>query len=231
VSDDLPTSHKGKIGSLPAHLREEVNRRLHDGQTAREICDWLNAEPRVLEILDQRWNEQPITAQNLSEWRAGGYKIWLKSRERSENLRALSEWAADFTERVSPVKLAKGAQAIVAGRLLEVLEESEEDQSLALTEILDQITKSVDRTAKNEIARDKLDLQKDQHALREQEYALAREKFEVQTVEQFLKWQGTKEAQAIVESGKPKEVQTQDLLRLFFGRAMDAPADGEEGHE
>lgn len=228
MPDDLPTSHKGKIGSLPAQIREEVNRRLHDGVIAREICDWLNAEPRVLEILDERWNEQPITPQNLSEWRGGGYQIWLKSRERSENLRALSEWAADFTERVSPVALAKGAQAIAAGQLLEVLEAADENQSLAIVDVLDQITKSVDRTHKNEIAREKLDLQKDQHHLREKEHALSREKFEVQTVEQFLKWQGSKEARAIAESSQPKQVKTAELLRMFFGRAMDAP-DGEEG--
>lgn len=221
MSSDLPTSHKGKIGSLPAHLREEVCRRLHDGQPAREICDWLNTHPRVLEILDQRWNEQPVTPQNLSEWRGGGYQIWLKARERGEHLRHLSEWAAEFTGRVSPERLAKGAQAIVAGQLLEVLEAADEGQTLALTDILDQVTKSVDRTHKNEIARDKLGLQKDQHALREKEVALAREKFELQTVEQFLKWQGTKEARAIVESKQPKSVQTQRLLKLFFGRAME----------
>lgn len=230
MPDDLPSSHKGKIGSLPAHLREEVNRRLHDGVIAREICDWLHGQDRVQEILADRWEGQPITPQNLSEWRAGGFQIWLRSRERSENLRALSEWAADFTERVSPTKLAKGAQAIAAGQLLEVLETAEENQTLALVEVLDQITKSVDRTHKNEIAREKLDLQKDQHQLREKEHALSREKFEVQTVEQFLKWQGSKEARAIVESGKPQQVQTQELLKLFFGRAMDA-TDGEEGME
>jgi len=219
VPDDLPTSHKGKIGSLPAHLREEVNRRLHDGQNGREICDWLNAHPRVLEILDERWNEQPVSPQNLSEWRNGGFQIWLKSRERGEHLRTLAEWAADFTERVSPAALAKGAQAIAAGQLLEVLESADEAQTLALTDVLDQVTKSVDRTHKNEIARDKLDLQKEQHALQAKQHELNREKFERQTVEQFLKWQGTKEARAIVESGRPKQVQTQELLRLFFGRS------------
>ncbi len=204
-------------------------RRIHDGETYRDICDWLNALPRVLEILDERWNEQPVSPQNLSEWKSGGYQVWLKARERSEHLRARSEWASDFVERVSPVKLAKGAQAIAAGQLLDALEAADENQTLALTEIIDALTKSVDRTHKNEIAREKLELQRDQHALREQEHALARERFEVQTVEQFLKWQGTKEARAIVESNAPKTVQTQQLLELFFGRkAMGGTDAGKE---
>ena len=218
MSENLPSSHKGKIGSLPAHLREEVNRRLHDGKTGKDICDWLNTLPEVLAILDERWAEQPITPQNLSEWRSGGYQIWMKSREKGNHLRTLTEWAYSLTDKVVVGKLTHAAQSVMAGNLLEVIETMDAEESLALIKALNGVTLSVDRTQKNEIAKSKLDLTKRQIDLRKEEVALNREKFESQTVELFMKWQGTKEARAILESGKPKHVQTENLVQLFWGR-------------
>lgn len=222
MSDDLPTSHKGKIGSLPAHLREEVNRRLHDGKTGKEICDWLNTLPEVLAILDERWAEQPITPQNLSEWKAGGYQIWLRSREKGEHLRRLTDWAYTLTDKVVVEKLTGAAQAIMAGNLLEVMETMNSEEAMGLIEALAGVTLSVDRTQKNEIARSKLELTREQIRIRKEEAALNREKFEVLAVKKFMEWQGTPEARAIVESGKPKRVQTQELLELFWGRAPES---------
>jgi len=227
MSDDsLPTSHKGKIGSLPAALREEVNRRLHDGQVGREICEWLNGLPEVLVILDERWAEQPITPQNLSEWKSGGYQIWLRNRQKGEHLRKLTDWAYTLTDQVSVEKLTGAAQAIMAGNLLEVMETMDSEEAMGLIEALAGVTLSVDRTQKNEIARSKLELTKEQIALRKQEVALSREKFEVLAVTKFLEWQGTPEARAIIESGKPQRVQTQELLKLFWGTAPDAKVEG-----
>lgn len=224
--DNLPTSHKGKIGSLPATLREEVNRRLHDGVVGREICDWLNSLPEVLVILDERWAEQPITPQNLSEWKAGGYQIWLRNRQKGEHLRKLTDWAYTLTDQVAVEKLTGAAQAIMAGNLLEVMETMDSEEAMGLIEALAGVTLSVDRTQKNEIARSKLELTKEQVALRRQEVALNREKFELLTVQKFLEWQGTPEARAIIESGKTQQVQTQELLNLFWGPAPDAKKEG-----
>lgn len=218
--DNLPTSHKGKIGSLPAHLREEVNRRLHDGRTGREICDWLNALPEVLIILDERWGEQPITAQNLSEWKGGGYQIWLRNREKSEHLRRLTDWAYSLTDQVAVEKLTGAAQAIMAGNLLEVMETMDSEEAMGLIDALAGVTLSVDRTQKNEIARSKLELTREQIRIRKEEAALNREKFEVIAVRQFLKWQGSEEAKAIIESGKPQRVQAEQLRQLFFSSMM-----------
>ena len=221
MSESLPSSHKGKIGSLPAHLREEVNRRLHDGKTGREICDWLNSVPEVLVILDERWGEQPITPQNLSEWKAGGYQIWLRNREKGEHLRKLTDWAYTLTDQVAVEKLTGAAQAIMAGNLLEVMETMDSEEAMGLIEALAGVTLSVDRTQKNEIARSKLELTREQIRIRREEAALNREKFEVLAVKKFLEWQGSEEAKTIIESGKPHRVQAEQLRQLFFGSMME----------
>lgn len=227
MSQSLPSSHKGKIGSLPASIREEVNRQLHDGKTGRDICDWLNSEPTVLVILDERWAEQPITPQNLSEWKAGGYQIWLRNREKGEHLRKLTDWAYTLTDQVAVEKLTGAAQAIMAGNLLEVMETMDSEEAMGLIEALAGVTLSVDRTQKNEIARSKLELSREQIQIRKDEAALNREKFEVLAVKKFLEWQGTPEARAIIDSGKPQRVQTQELLKLFWGTAPDAEGAGD----
>ena len=49
---------KGKIGRLPLALREQVNRRLHDGQTAKSIADWLNGLPEVQTILAEQFHRK-----------------------------------------------------------------------------------------------------------------------------------------------------------------------------
>lgn len=221
MNEDLPSSHKGKIGSLPASIREEVNRRLHDGQTAAEICDWLNAEEAVLKILDEKWNEQPISPQNLSEWRKGGFQIYLRNRSRAEHLKTLTDRSISLVDSVAVGKLTGAAQRIVAGQFLDLLESVDEGDAIGLIEALGELTRSIDRTEKNEIARTKLSLNERQVEQRQAELELNREKFEVTTVTQFLRWQGSKEAQAILDSGKPQHVQAEQLRQLFFGSMME----------
>ena len=41
----------GKIARLPRQVRDELNRRLRDGQKGSQLAAWLNALPKVLSIL------------------------------------------------------------------------------------------------------------------------------------------------------------------------------------
>src|SRR5713101_7111978 len=40
-------SHKGKIARLPLAIREQLNRRLQDGEIGRDLVVWLNSAPAV----------------------------------------------------------------------------------------------------------------------------------------------------------------------------------------
>jgi hypothetical protein len=51
--------------------------RLDDGQEADEILPWLNALPEVQEAIAKHFDGVPISPQNLSAWRQGGFQEWL----------------------------------------------------------------------------------------------------------------------------------------------------------
>jgi hypothetical protein len=74
-------THQGKIGRLPKTLRDQVNRRLENGEKGRSIVAWLNSLPEVQAILAAHFEGKPVREQNLSEWRKRGYRQWLLRRE------------------------------------------------------------------------------------------------------------------------------------------------------
>ena len=113
-------SRRGKIASLPEPLRDEVNRRLADGQTARSIATWLNAIPEVTAVLKERFNNEPLSDSNLSEWRLGGYQDWLDRRDRLELVRGLCTESTDLAA-ASPAPPTPGASLLAAAKLFQAL--------------------------------------------------------------------------------------------------------------
>jgi len=81
----------GKIARLPLALREELNRRLQNGELSPALLPWLNQLPEVQALLAQFFAGRPISRQNLSEWRLGGYRDWLKLQERQLLIRRIAE--------------------------------------------------------------------------------------------------------------------------------------------
>jgi hypothetical protein len=71
------TQRRGKIARLPRSVRDQLNIRLDDGQEADQILPWLNDLPEVRQIITERFDGAPISAQNLSAWRQGGFQEWL----------------------------------------------------------------------------------------------------------------------------------------------------------
>src|ERR1700722_4971885 len=66
----------GKIANLPEHIRDELNWRINDGDEGKELVDWLNAKPEVVEVVTKLFDGKPISEQNLSLWRTHGYLRW-----------------------------------------------------------------------------------------------------------------------------------------------------------
>ena len=84
---------QGKISRLPESIREEINRRLYDGHTGRQVAKRLNTLPEVQELLTskfQRLKVKKIREQNVSAWRQSAYAEWLRAREEAELRSALS---------------------------------------------------------------------------------------------------------------------------------------------
>jgi hypothetical protein len=87
----MNTTRVGKIARLPKTIREELNRRLENGELAKTILAWLNQLPEVQKLITDQFGGHPIRAQNISQWRAGGYLDW----QRHQLLREQTRWTAE----------------------------------------------------------------------------------------------------------------------------------------
>ena len=110
----------GKIARLPQSIREDLNRRLEDGQEGGELLEWLHSLPAAKAVLHAKFGGRPISKQNLSEWRQGGFRAWQRAQERhalvrewTENDGELTAASAgrDFGATFSRLLLAELAQA------------------------------------------------------------------------------------------------------------------------
>lgn len=88
----------GKIARLPLAIREQLNRLLLDGRWGKDILPWINSQPEVRAILDAIYGGEPVSKQNLSNWRQGGYRDWLAQQQALEAVRLLGANAKELDE-------------------------------------------------------------------------------------------------------------------------------------
>lgn len=93
-----PMTRTGKIARLPRETREKLNRKLRDGRQGGQLIPWLNSLPQVKAVLDKDFEGYPITKQNLSEWRLGGYREWLTQQEIVSRARSLAGDAREIID-------------------------------------------------------------------------------------------------------------------------------------
>ena len=60
-------TRNGKIARLPLAVRQELNRRLDEGEQGKKLVAWLNSLPEVQAIMTAEFGGKPITEQNLVE--------------------------------------------------------------------------------------------------------------------------------------------------------------------
>ncbi len=87
----MEPTRRGKIARLPRAIREELNHRLDEGDPQKDLVGWLNSLPEVKSVLQAQFEGKAITAQNLSEWKQGGYRDWRAQLEALEIARCLRE--------------------------------------------------------------------------------------------------------------------------------------------
>jgi hypothetical protein len=109
-------TRRGKIARLPQPIREQVNRRLENGDEGKQIVEWLNGLPKVQAVMAAQFDGQPVNETNLSNWRLGGYQDWLEHQEALEATRQLAENAADI-RRESGGDLAGKLAVVLTARL------------------------------------------------------------------------------------------------------------------
>jgi hypothetical protein len=89
-------TRNGKIARLPRAVRQELNRRLDDGEQGKKLVIWLNALPEVQAVMAAEFGGKPVREQNLSEWRQRGYPDWVAQQEALEIAERLGEDAAQW---------------------------------------------------------------------------------------------------------------------------------------
>ncbi|HPA21474.1 MAG TPA: hypothetical protein PLU30_27280 [Verrucomicrobiae bacterium] len=202
-------ARRGKIAHLSHALRVKVNQKILDGVPARETIAWLNGLPEVRAVLKEYFRGAPIDDDNFSQWVKGGFRDWEKKQERVENIRRLSDYSLSLGQAAGG-DITAGPAAIAGGRILEAFESAKAEEIEGLIESLSSL-----RSA--ELAARKLSIDERRLDAKEREIQLAEQKFQTATVEQFMKWAGTAAAQAILDNGKPRDVQVKELRTLFFG--------------
>jgi hypothetical protein len=215
---DLPTTSKGKIARLTARLREAVNRRLHDGETAGQILPWLNAQPDAIKMAEIHFSGELITPQNLSAWRQGGFQRWLQDLDETENTKTLAAFAAKLASAAGG-DMAAGAKAIAAGKILSRLQSLGDDADM---ETLLALTKATQSLHSADLDTKKLAQTERALVQKQQALDLLESKFELETSKKFLDWYADERAKRIAESAEPKDVKMDQLRLLLFGKAPEA---------
>src|SRR5437667_1518553 len=116
-------TRNGKIARLPREVRNQLNRRLQDGELQTRLVEWLNSLPEVETVLKAEFDRRPVNEQNLSEWKNGGYKDWQLQREAIELVRHMDA-DSDELNQASKVRLTDllaqrlAARYVVAAKAL-----------------------------------------------------------------------------------------------------------------
>ncbi|HWX18569.1 MAG TPA: hypothetical protein VN578_01560 [Candidatus Binatia bacterium] len=66
----------GKISRLPGEIRDQLNRRLANGEPADTLLPWLNGLPEVQAVINDQFAGLPVNEQNLSDYRKRGFRRW-----------------------------------------------------------------------------------------------------------------------------------------------------------
>ena len=166
-------TRNGKIARLPLEIREQLNTRLADGEPGNRLVEWLNANPAVTKILREQFAGRPMTENNLSEWRAGGYEEWLLLRSFLDEARVLSENAGQVagagatSEHLHLVLIAHHAHLL---RNLEITPEAaftkKVDALKKLTASIMNMRRAETQEARVQLQRERLDLQREKHSLK-----------------------------------------------------------------
>lgn len=214
-------ANPGKIGSLPAEIRAEVNQRLYAGQRASQIIAWLHQQEVVLGILDRHYGEEPISAQNISNWKNSedGYQRFLARRENLQNIKQLTEYSLKLADQGRDLFAA--SSSILGGQLLEIFEsvdvQTQKDLLKTDPTILLKLVQSLTSLQSSTTEATKLKHAERRIEQAEQKLDLEIKKFRRGTAEQFLKWYEDKRAKEIASGSQSKDVKMDQLVEMFFG--------------
>ncbi len=210
-------SHIGKIGRLPREVREQLNRRLLDGESGVKLVAWLNALPQVKAVLAAEFGGRAINDQNLSAWHQGGYRDWLAQRERMELARQMCDDAGELQETADGHLSDKMAAclAVETVALTKTLADAEEEPARKL-KLLRRANRDVVDWRRGDHRAERLRIEKEQQAF-QQEYAIKK------LAQTFWDWLRRPEVRRVILDKDTTPLKMEELVRLMFGGRPEEP--------
>ncbi|MBC8001911.1 MAG: hypothetical protein H7X97_04910 [Opitutaceae bacterium] len=175
---------------------------------------WLNELPETQAMLAAEFNGRPISEQNLSEWKSGGFREWRTHRDAVALAHDMSDDAEELTEAAKG-SLADRMAVVTTARYAAALAEWDGDlegsggKKLRVLRALCQDIVEL-RRGDHSAAR----LRMEQERLNE-----AREKTEEEVVEHFLRWARNPAFRETMDGDELSEEEKARRIRELFGVA------------
>lgn len=218
------TTHRlGKIARLPYFIRLKLNERLADNEPAQALANWLNAQPEVEEVLAKQFGGRPISPQNISAWKQGGYRDWERFQESRLQARTFLEEADELVSDL----FDPNEEGEAFGSFLDRLGDR---MALSLMQLFREVEL---RESGPERTRDLLHIARELSRLRRvdherQRTAIAQKQRYDEEVKQ-IKWEQAGDAvREMIEKQRLKSQVTQYRARLLFGLAEETLKPAEE---
>jgi len=211
-------ARNGKIARLPREIRDALNRRMRNGEQGGPLLAWLNTLPAVAAVLAQEFGGNPVSKQNLSEWRAGGFAEW---QARQETLDQARELAADAGE------IAAATDGRLTDHLATVLAVR---YASALAGWNGEVTEEFRRKlrALRGLCQDIVELRRGDHSgarlkMEQERLEREREKTEEEVVAHFQHWLKNPEVRDMICKDYVSPEERERRLREIFGLAPKPP--------
>lgn len=116
-------TRKGKIARLPRHIRDDLNQRLDNGEQGTLLVEWLNRLPEVNLVLKEAFDGRPISEQNLTEWKQGGFLEWQQCQQSREWVRSVADEADHVAEESGVMPLSDRLSSVATLALGKLMRE------------------------------------------------------------------------------------------------------------
>lgn len=111
----------GKIARLKHEHRTHVNEMLRDGASAARVIAFVQKLADAGERDANGDPIEPLNDQNVTNWREGGFREWLKEQERLADMRHKREFALEIVRQNEGSKLQEATLHLAASQLYEAL--------------------------------------------------------------------------------------------------------------
>src|SRR5580658_4016441 len=110
-------THIGKIGRLSKDCRDDLSRRIENGEPGKDLVWWLNFRPDVQEVLERHFGGRRITEQNFSDWKQTGHREWLRRQEARDGIRQITDRSIDLEEEAQERSLSDRFATVLASEM------------------------------------------------------------------------------------------------------------------